>query len=131
MMMMRMMLQRNPRRRNDFDFEYALPLLIESFLLRKVSQYEFIKNMYVKSPLGYVQFLDQSFRVIIVFRILVKSEGLPIDFSDILCEYHFIQISLQSLKLKIIGSMVVGQDWNSIIDLEGVGIGSVVYQDYI
>lgn len=58
----------------------------------------------------------------------MQFECFYVRLSHILQPKHPLQVGLQCFQLEIIAALIVGYYGYSVLELEGVGIGSVVYQ---
>lgn len=56
----------------------------------------------------------------------MKLECISIHLADIFHKYHRLQVCLKSFQLEIDFALIVWNYWNSVIDLEGVGISGIV-----
>jgi hypothetical protein len=63
---------------------------------------------------------------IVEFFIFVKFERFAVDFPDILGKQHPFDVGLQCSQLVIVLALVVWNNRNGVIDLEGVGISCII-----
>lgn len=63
--------------------------------------------------------------------VFVKFERFAVDFPHVLGEQHALDVGLQRPQLVIVLALVVGDDGDGVVDLEGVGIGCVVDQQQL
>lgn len=59
----------------------------------------------------------------------MELESVPIDLPYILGKYHRLKICLECLKLEIYFALIVGNDWDSIVDLVRIRVCRIVNQD--
>jgi hypothetical protein len=65
---------------------------------------------------------------VVIIVVLMQFEGVAVDCADVLHCHHLHQVVLQGLQLEICLAVVVGQDWDAVVALGGVGVGRVVDQ---
>jgi len=61
----------------------------------------------------------------------MKFERLLVNLPHILGEKHALNVSLQSPQLKVVFAFVIGDDWDGVVKLIGVGVGRVINKDHL
>lgn len=61
----------------------------------------------------------------------MQLERLFVDLPNILSTSQPQQVGLQGLELEIVTTVVVRENWDSVLKLENIGIGCVVYQHHL
>lgn len=68
---------------------------------------------------------------IIELTISMQFEGFSVHVTDIFLEDQALDVGLKGFQLEIVLSFVVRQDWDCVIELEGVRVCSVINKNYL